>query len=169
MSRTFSHTPITHAKDLLNTFKMMSSGPSLPNKDPPSSTLRFIERIESANPYATDIDEDNTNFGWGHLQFTAGGITLRSVFKTWSDVGDVPTAYRLLAASLKTCLVARHLCITNKISVQSSMTSPSSYLSDAYLQQVVDILWDMVSDVDLEASAVSYIISVNMLITQSLH
>lgn len=129
----------------------------LHNKDPPTTTLRFIERIESANPHTPGIDEDDTNISWGHWQFTAGGITLRSVLKTWSDVGDVPTAYRLLAASLKTCLVARHLCFTNKISVQSS------YLSDAYLEEVVDVLWNMVFDVDLKADAVSHIISVDIL------
>lgn len=172
LSRTFSGAPVAHVKDLLISLnKMMSSGPSSHTKDPPPATVRFIERIESANPHAPDIDEDDTNFGWGHLQFTAGGITLRSVFKTWSDVGNIPTAYRLLAASLKTCLVARHLCVTNKISVQSefSMTTSSSYLSDVYFQQVVEILWDMVSNADLEADAVSSIILVDTFLTQSLH
>ena len=113
--------------------------------DPPSTTVQFIERIEHAHPNAPGIEEDDTNIGWGHWQFTAGGMTCQSVLKTWSDIGGVTMAYRLLAASLKTCLVARHLCFMNKISPQSS-----SYLSDVYLEKVVSILWTMVS-ADTEA------------------
>ncbi len=109
--------------------------------DPPSTTVQFIERIEHAHPDAPGIEEDDTNIGWGHWQFTAGGMTCQSVFKTWSDIGGVTMAYRLLAASLKTCVVARHLCFMNKISMQSS-----SYLSDVYLEKVVGILWAMVSE-----------------------
>lgn len=112
--------------------------------DPPSPTIQFIRRIENANPNDPGIEEDDTNASWGHSQFTAGGITCRSVLKTWSDIANVTTAYRLLAASLKTCLVARHLCFTNNIPEQSL------YLSDIYLEQVVDILWNIVS-VDTEA------------------
>ena len=152
LSKTFSNKPIAHAKDLLDALSKMMSSPTLHDKDPPSATLRFIERIESADPYSPEIDEDNTDISWGHWQFTAAGITLRSVLKTWSDVGDVPTAYRLIATTLKTCLVARHLCFVNKISVQSS-----EYLSDIYLQEVIGNLWMMVSDMESRANPVSHI------------
>lgn len=145
--RTFANAPVQHAEDLLASFEMMKTSPSHSESDPPSTTVQFIERIEQANPNAPGIEEDDTNVGWGHWQFTAGSMTCRTILKTWLDIGNVATAYRLLAASLKTCLVARHLCFTNNISVQSS------YLSDAYLQQVVDILWNMVS---VDAGVVSH-------------
>ena len=133
---------------------MISVSSSSRNVDPPPTTLCFIERIETADPYAPDINEDDNNITWGHWQFTAGSMTLRSVIKTWSDVGDISTAYRLLAASLKTCLVARHLCFMNRIS------APSSYLSDIYLQEVVDVLWEIVLEMDsMGANTVSRITS----------
>lgn len=146
--RTFANTPVKHAEDLLNIFEKMKTSQSHSNlkSDPPSTTVQFIERIENANPNAPGIEEDDTNIGWGHWQFTAGGMTCQSILKTWSDIGNVTTAYRLLAASLKTCLVARHLCFTNNISARSL------YLSDVYLEQVVEILWNMVSVLDAEAT-----------------
>ncbi len=112
--------------------------------------IQFIERIESADLTAPDIDEDDTNISWGHSQFTAGSMTCTTVLKTWSEVGDTQTAYRLIAASLKTCLVACHLCFTNKVAVPSS----SSYLSDSYLQEVVRILWEL-STKHIEVSCIS--------------
>ena len=140
----FADTPVPHAEDLLNIFEKMKNSLPSNRSDPPSTTVRFIERIENANPNVSGINEDNTNANWGHWQFTAGNLTLRSVLKTWSDIGDVTTGYRLLAASLKTCLVARHLCFTNKISVQSS------YLSDCYFRELVDILWNILGSVGTE-------------------
>lgn len=83
-------------------------------------------------------------------------MTCRTVLKTWSDVGDTRTAYRLIAASLKTCLVSRHLCFTNKVSVPS----PSSYLSDAYLREVVGILWEL-SSKHIKVSHTTVVFSAN--------
>lgn len=129
---------LLHAIELLDALEKISGSAALNNGTPSSTVIQFIERIESADPTAPDIDEDDTNIGWGHSQFTSGGLTCRSVLQTWSDIGNVQTAYHLLAASLKTGLVARHLCFANKVSVSDS----SSYLSDAYLREVVEILWN---------------------------
>jgi hypothetical protein len=108
---------------------------------PCSSTLALLTRIESADPTAPDIDEDDTNLGWGHVQFTVGGITLSTVIRSWENIGNVPTAFCLLAAAVKTCRVARHLCFTNNIIVTTG------FLSDSYLRNLVEIIWDMLKAV----------------------
>lgn len=135
-STTFNKNMPPHATELLEALQKISDTAAL-NGNPSPTALQFIERIEAADPNAPDIDEDDTNIGWGHNQFTSGSLTCRSVLRTWVDIGNVKSAYRLLAASLKTCLVARHLCFTNKIPVSGS------YLSDSYLREVVEILWEL--------------------------
>jgi hypothetical protein len=45
-------------------------------------------------------------------------------------------ACNLIAAALKTCKVARHLCFEHNITT-------TSYLSDIYLENVVSKLWDL--------------------------
>ncbi|KAF8971845.1 hypothetical protein BDZ97DRAFT_1149417 [Flammula alnicola] len=137
-STMFNKNTLPRAIELLEALEKISGSAALNSGSPSSTVLQFIERIESADPNTPDIDEHDTNIGWGHSQFTSGGLTCRSVLQTWSDIGNVKTAHRLLAASLKTCLVARHLCFTNKI----LMSDLSSYLSDTYLCEVVEILWN---------------------------
>lgn len=113
------------------------------NGQPCSSTLALLTRIELADPTAPGIDEDDTNLGWGHSQFTAGGITLSTVIRSWDNIGNVATAYRLLAAAVKTCRVARHLCFTNNI------VATGGFLSDSYLQNLVEMICDMLKRVSL--------------------
>lgn len=113
------------------------------NGQPCGATRALLTRIESADPVAPDIDEDDTNLGWGHIQFTAGGMTLSTVIRSWENVGNVATAYRLLAAAVKTCRVARHLCFLNNV------VATGGFLSDSYLRNLVEIIWDMLKRVSI--------------------
>jgi hypothetical protein len=70
----------------------------------------LLERLQSADPGLLDLDEDNTGQGWGHYQFTAGGISPLSVLTSWQDVGSVATAFKLVAAAIKTCQEAQLIC-----------------------------------------------------------
>jgi len=96
----------------------------------------FIEQIENADPNAEDLSIDDTNKGWGHCQFTASNLTFSSVLVSWDDLGGVGIACQLIVAVIKTCKVARHLC--SKCSIK-----PTAYLSDIYLSQVIETLWQL--------------------------
>ena len=50
-------------------------------------------------------------------------------------MGNVATAFRLLAAAVKTAKVARQLCFTKGIS------NTGGYLADAYIQNIIELLW----------------------------
>lgn len=94
--------------------------------------------MESADPNAI-IDEDDTNISWGHAAFTTGELTFSSVLSSvnnWVAVGKVFAA-RIIAGAIKTCLVARHVCCVNGI------PDPPSYLSDSYLENILDKLWQL--------------------------
>ncbi|KAF8879369.1 hypothetical protein BD779DRAFT_1447003 [Infundibulicybe gibba] len=132
LSREFPVLP--HALSLLNA---MAASPNFEQGQPSSEVLEFIARINDADPNTFDEEsEDETNANWGHYQFTAGGINCRSVLTTWSRIGNTETACCLIAAALKTCRIARHICI--KRGIQST-----NFLSDAYLQNTIEILWEL--------------------------
>jgi hypothetical protein len=96
----------------------------------------FLERIETADPNSPDLSDDDNNESWGHYQFTSGQMTCSSVLTSWSSVGGTKGACRLIAAAIKTCKVARHICFSRAI-------EPTSYLSDVYLELVVGSLWSL--------------------------
>ena len=73
-------------------------------------------------------------------------MSLTSVLKSWESAGNTETACRLIAAAVKTCKVARHVCFQQKAGLGTS------YLSDAYLQNVIEVLWTLWKD----AGGVSY-------------
>jgi hypothetical protein len=100
---------------------------------PSQSVSAFLERIESADPNAPDISEDDTDANWGHYQFTAGNLRCSTVLSSWDEIGAT-TAKKLIAAALKTCQVARHICFEHGVNA-------SGYLSDAYLQTLIQSLW----------------------------
>lgn len=100
---------------------------------PSTNVSAFLERIESADPNSPDLSEDDMNGNWGHYQFTAGSMRCATVLQSWDEIGKA-TACKLLAAAIKTCKVARFVCFTRGIEV-------GSYLSDAYLQTLVESLW----------------------------
>ncbi|TFK17497.1 hypothetical protein FA15DRAFT_710733 [Coprinopsis marcescibilis] len=101
-------------------------GPNPPGT-PDRKVLDFISRIETADPNSPTLSEDDKDAGWGHYQFT--------------EVGDCATAYRLIAAALKTCRVARFVCTDRKL------MDVKSYLSDMYLDLLIEQLWDLVKDI----------------------
>ncbi|KAH9918469.1 hypothetical protein B0H21DRAFT_827560 [Amylocystis lapponica] len=101
---------------------------------PSNSMIAFIERIENADPNSDNTDEDDMDISWGHRQFMAGSMTCVTTLTSWASIGDVATACRLIATAIKTCHVARHICFAKKVET-------SSYLSDAYLENTLDLLW----------------------------
>ena len=120
---------IQNAPKLLNSLEHNADSsikPSMP-------VITFLNRIESADPNSLDILEDETNGNWGHRQFTAGNMQCTTVLTSWDDIGVI-TACKLVAAAVKTCRVARHICHHRDIPTDS-------YLSDAYLQTLVNSLW----------------------------
>ena len=124
---------VPHAADLLCAFSTQSDfGKGHPSED----VLAFISRIESADPNSEQFDEDNSNSSWGHYQFTAGGMTFTKILTRWDDVGNVDTACKLLAATIRTCKVAHHVCFQRSIKA-------TSFLSDAYLANIVERLWEL--------------------------
>ncbi|KAH8979593.1 hypothetical protein EDB86DRAFT_3088674 [Lactarius hatsudake] len=96
------------------------------------STL--LERLQFADPGSPDIDEDNTCLSWGQDLFTAGGISPLSSLTTWEDVGSIATAFKLVAAALKTCREARLMC-TNAGTPQTG-----GFISDVYLEKILECL-----------------------------
>jgi hypothetical protein len=117
----------------------MESAPTMTNGPPSSTVVAFLNRIQDADPNSVDISEDDTNSNWGHQQFMGGAMTIRSVLSSWSAIGGNDVACRLIAAAIKTCKVARLMCSQRDIVV-------SSYLSDAYLNELVERLWTLRKD-----------------------
>jgi hypothetical protein len=126
----FKHIP----GDALKLLQELNRERSVHNGVPSADVLRFIDRIEHADPSAED-NEDNMDLSWGHTQFTSGSLTCFSVLVSWPAVGNVATAFRLLAAAVKTAKVARQLCFTKGIS------NTGGYLADAYIQNIIELLW----------------------------
>jgi hypothetical protein len=122
---------VPFAIDLLNA---MEQNPDFKRGATPHLTTTFLLRIENADPNSLDISEDDSGSNWGHLQFTGGAMTIRSVLTSWECVGSTETARELIAAAIKTCKVARNFCYQRNIQT-------SSYLSDAYLQEMVEKVW----------------------------
>lgn len=100
---------------------------------PSHKVTAFLECIESTNPNLPDISEDDTNVNWGHYQFTAGNLWCSTVLPSWDHIGAV-MARKLIMAAIKTCQVAWYICFEHGINSRS-------YLSDAYLQTLVESLW----------------------------
>ena len=88
-----------------NLLEEMNKAQSSVEGTPSSDLLKFIGHIELADPEAED-NEDQTNQSWGHLQFTSGGLTCLTVLVSWASVGNINTAFWLLAAAVKTAKVA---------------------------------------------------------------
>lgn len=133
LSQDFPH--IKAASDLLDSMKAC---PDFRAAAPSADLKNFLERIETADPNDNAIDEDNKGVSWGHHQFTAGSLTCGSVMKSWEDIGNTNTARKIIAAAIRTCKIARHVCEKLKIT-----TTSTSYISDTYLERVIEILWDL--------------------------
>jgi hypothetical protein len=116
-----------------NLLKSLEDDPSPQTVQPSVRVLDFLKRIETADPNSCSSDDDN-NECWGHYQYTSGDMQCSTVLRDWDQIG-VTTALRFLAAAIKTCRVARHLCFNRGL-------KPTSYLSDVYLQNMVELLWE---------------------------
>ncbi|KAL6304550.1 hypothetical protein BKA93DRAFT_825718 [Sparassis latifolia] len=125
-----SHPDLISGLELLNSMKLT---PVFDISSPTSEVITFIERIENADPNSPDLSEDDLGTAWGHYQFTAGSMTSSSTLVSWDGIGSEATR-RLIAATIKTCKVARHVCFVSGIKT-------NAYLSDAYLETTVEILW----------------------------
>ncbi|KAG2011199.1 hypothetical protein CC2G_011345 [Coprinopsis cinerea AmutBmut pab1-1] len=132
---------ISHSADLIDGLQELSKvvAPSSVPREASPQFLKFLERIENANPNDPAIPKDDGNENWGHHQFTAGSLTLRSTITSWDAVGSAEHAARLLAAAIRTCHAARIICGDRNIPVKDD-----EYLSDAYLDQTVQVLWTVV-------------------------
>src|SRR6266700_254209 len=122
--------PIPHAIALLDA---MAASPDFKSSILSDNVAAFLNRIEAADPNSSEIGEDDSNQSWGHWQFTAGGLTITTVIQDWACVGDVDMACKLLAAAIRTCKVARHICLERNI-------TSCNFLSDAYLNNMVERL-----------------------------
>ncbi|KAH9047750.1 hypothetical protein EDB84DRAFT_1614692 [Lactarius hengduanensis] len=104
---TTSFPSLTDAPRLL---RSMNAQSSFKQSEPSEQVTTLLDRVQFADPSSPDIDEDNACQGWGHEQFTAGGVTLSSSLTSWQEVGNVATALKLVAAAIKTCQEARLMC-----------------------------------------------------------
>ncbi|KAH9008186.1 hypothetical protein EDB83DRAFT_2323319 [Lactarius deliciosus] len=126
---------------LTSEFPSLTNGPRLLNSmnaqlsfkegEPSEQVATLLERVQSAVPSSPDIDEDNTYESWGHYQFTAGGISPASSLTSWERVGSVATAFKLVAAAIKTCREARSMCPN---------AGTSGFISDVYLEKILECL-----------------------------
>jgi hypothetical protein len=122
---------LTNAPHLIHS---MNALPTFKQGEPSEKVAALLERVQFADPGSPEFDEDNKGLSWGHYQFTGGNLTLSSSLITWQDVGNVATAFKLVAAALKTCQEARLMC-TN-----AGVPTTQGFLSDSYLEQTLGLL-----------------------------
>jgi hypothetical protein len=101
--------------------------------EPSDDVVALLNRLDSADPDAPDIDDDDSNENWGHAQFTAGGLTIWLSLVNWEAVGSTSTAFKLIAAAIRTSKVARALCAVRG-------RSATVYLADNYLELLFEQL-----------------------------
>lgn len=61
------------------------------DSEPSPAMQEFLAAIETADPNAPDMGEDDTNASWGHQQFRSGALRFDNL--TWSDVGNRDVTY----------------------------------------------------------------------------
>ncbi|KAH9020370.1 hypothetical protein EDB84DRAFT_1565734 [Lactarius hengduanensis] len=87
---------VPDAADLL---RAMHDATDCETRKPSNSVTALLDRLDSADPDAPDVDDDDSNENWGHAQFTAGSLTIRSALVDWESVGSTSTAFKLIAAT----------------------------------------------------------------------
>jgi hypothetical protein len=115
---------IAGALDLL---QAMQDATGIEAREPSNDVAALLDQLDRADPDSMDADADDSNESWGHAQFTAGGVTIRSALVDWEAVGGTSTAFKLIAAAVRTCKVARAMCATRG-------RSATAYLADNYLE-----------------------------------
>lgn len=121
------------AEDLLQSIKQT---PHFQTGNPSANVLALLDQLETADPNSPEIQEDDANANWGHHQFAGSSLTISTALESWASIGTTAVACRLIAASIKTCKVARYVCLKRQIKA-------SSYLSDAYLENLLERLWSL--------------------------
>ena len=111
----------------------MDMQPSFKQGEPSINITTLLKNILTADPGSPDFDEDNWGLGWGHYQFTAGGISPSSVLTTWQDISNMATSFNLVAATLKTCQDAQTMC-------DAETLKKSGFISDVYLTETLNSL-----------------------------
>ncbi|KAF8259352.1 hypothetical protein EI94DRAFT_1707172 [Lactarius quietus] len=113
--------------------RSMNVQPSFKQGNASQNVTTLLKHVQSADLASLDFDEDDKGKGWGHYQFTAGGITLSSSLTTWQEVGSVATAFKLVAAALKTCQEVWQMCKSDEMPM-------SGFISDIYLKNTLECL-----------------------------
>lgn len=124
------HPSIKIAVDFL---MALQGNPAFPDRPPSTNFTEFLSRLENAQPCVETYTEDDMGQGWGHVQYNGGNLKCSTVLDSWDSVGSPQNACQLIAAGIKTCRTARHLC-------QDQDPQPS-YLADAYLQEAIELMW----------------------------
>jgi hypothetical protein len=109
----------------------MNAEPLFKQGAPSDQVTTLLKNVEFADPGSPDISKDNTCQSWGHDQFMAGGISPMTSLTSWQDVGNIATAFMLVATALKTCREARLMC--------ANIGAPETggFISDIYLEQTL--------------------------------
>jgi hypothetical protein len=97
---------------------------------PSDGVVAFLEHAEHADPNSPDISADDNDTNWGHYHLSGWA----PLFASWHHIGSAGIACRLMATTIKTCKIAQYLCFVKQINA-------STFLSDAYLENVIDLLW----------------------------
>ncbi|KAH6906757.1 hypothetical protein BKA70DRAFT_1428867 [Coprinopsis sp. MPI-PUGE-AT-0042] len=133
-----------NAMQLLSKLKALEKVPGA-NSLPSNRATEFYDTINRADPNDPTFDEDNSNAGWGHRQFT-GSWKIGTALESYDDVGSAAMAYKLLSAAVKTRRVAEFICLKRRIRA-------SSYIADQYVGLLVDKLWELTKDLSSPAVA----------------
>lgn len=124
--------------DLLKSIKL---SPSFGSGSPSEAVQSLIHNINTADPnFGFDEDEDELGSNWGHAQFSG---QWRDALTKWDDVGSPQVACQLVAATIKTTLVARVLCRKEEAERKRNQLPPLTYLSDTYLDLLTMQLWSL--------------------------
>ena len=111
----------------------MQEATNLKAHEPSNDVAALLNQLDAADPDAPDVSEDDANENWGHAQFTAGSLTIRSALVDWEVVGSTSTAFELIAAAIRTCKVARAVCVARG-------RPATAYLADTYLELLFEQL-----------------------------
>jgi hypothetical protein len=114
--------------------RSMNAQSSFKQGEPSDQVTTLLKHVQLADPGSLNINEDNMCRGWGHDQFTEGGISPSTSLTSWQDVGNVATAFKLVAAALKTCREACLMC------AHTGTPETGSFISDIYLEQTLERL-----------------------------
>ena len=118
----------------------MQDNPEFSYGEPSANMMAFLRRIESADPNDNSIDDEEKGVSWGHYQFTAGNMQCSTVVTSWKAVGNTKIACRLIAATVRTSMVAKYICEKQRLPT-------TSLLSYIYVEKVIEALctvWDKV-------------------------